>query len=326
MDYEILSRMKGARLIPVSINADGTEAKSQALVTSVKNSTGDYTLTIKPGFQVAPYFFGSARKDGIARHILQVPEAGIATNSLNIKSYNLSDVASDSPFDGFILGSAGRTPTYGVVENEVKCPMNAARMLFFHYNGTTPAQQAGLNPFEGTFTKQGTGLYTLTLRRPFFATPYVVIQSTSTTRLVEVATKDYKTITIEAVNSSSGAAADAEFLVMVMGQRARTENLKQFYPLRCPHAFTYFNPFEYDGATNAMIRGGAYISASEVSTAYTFVSNKKNQRSSYGLAIGSGAAILTGVNTRTTSGFNIDVESDSRVYGLEIAMRRGRYW
>lgn len=326
MDYDILSRMKAARLIPISINANGTEAINQALVTSVKSGTGQYDLTIKPGFQVTPYFFGSARKDGAARHILQVPQANITTNTIRVNTYNLSDVAEDAPFDGFIMGSAGRTPTYGVVENDIQTPMTGARMLLFHYNGTTSTQQAGLNPYEGTFTKQGTGLYTLTLRKPFFKTPYVVIQSTSTTRLVEVATKNYKTITIEAVNSSSAAAADAEFFVLVMGQMSRADNLKQFYPLRCPHAFTYFNPFEYNAPSSAMSRGGAYISASKASTVYTFASNKKNQRSSYGLAIGSGAAVLTGVNTRTTSGFNIDAEVDSRVYGLEIAMRRGRYW
>lgn len=325
MDFQLLSRHKQPRIIPVSIDADGSLAIPQAHITSARASEGVYTLDIKPGFQALPYFFGSPRKDGVARHFVKVPKASITKNQITINTLNLSDTLDDAPVDGFIIGTDGGSPHYGVVDQEVKIPMDGARMVLFHINGTAGTQQAGLNAAEGTLTKQGTGLYTMTFRRPFTKTPYVIFQSMSTTRLIEVATKDNKTITIEAFNSSSGAAADAEFLMVVIGQRANPDNLKHRYPFRCPHAFTFLNPFEYNSTSEEMVRGGQYMSATKDTLAFTFASTRKNQRTSYGLAMADGSN-LTAVNTRTVSGFNIDGEANGTYYGLEIAMRRGRYW
>jgi len=326
MDFRVLSNFKQPLLIPFSVNADGTKHKKSAVLDSAKTATGVYELTIKRPFQTTPFVFASCGKTGSTRHIIQAPIASADKNTVVLKTYNLSDSANDAPFEGFVLGAEGREPYYGVIEQKVCTPMNNARMLFFHYNGATPAMQAGLNQHEGTFTKQGTGLYTLTLKRPFSLEPYCIVQSFSTTRIVEWATKSATEITFESFNSSSAAAADSEFLVILIGQMSKYEELKMAYPLRCPHPFTYLNPFLYDGSADDMLLGEGYMSASKASTTYTFTDRRVAQKASYGLCLPDGAAVLSGVNTRTGAGFNVDVEADAKVQCLEIAMRRGRIW
>lgn len=320
--FKVQSRFADPRLMPVSVNADGSLLIPNNHLSVTKNGTGDYTIAVERSFQNTPFAFPTVRKDGVSRAYATIDRANFSTKNVRIKTYDLSDVAKDANFDVMLFGSDGGLPHYNVIPTNVRTPVLSPRMLLFYYDGANDVMSPGYDVHRGTMVKTGTGLYTLTLRQPFFNTVYVGAITNSLTRGVEIGTKDNKTITFETYNTSGAAAADTELFIWVIGSYSRGTGGRQLNELLAPQPFLFMNPFEYNGSTDAMVRGGQYIAKSKASTTYTFTPQRQSKRAMFALSVADGAN-LTAINNRTAASFKMDVDADTRVFGMEIGSRAG---
>lgn len=327
--FKVQSRMNDPRMLMLSVNSDGTLVNTSGnVVTVTKPDTGQYLISINRSFQQTPFVFGVCRKDGVARRFFSVDMPNVTSKQIPVRTFNLSDVATDAAFDILIIGSDARQSVYNAVAHNIQIAMQRPRMLFFRYDGATNTMAARMNPNEGTITKSGTGVYSLTLRQPFFSLARVVACTNSVTRGVEISASsdsfNNKVIGIETFNMSGGAAADTEVFLVVVGSFSRSNNGRTLQELLCPQPMTFINPFEYDGVGDAMLRGNAYFSASKAVDTYTFTGVRTNKTAVQALSCGDGA-VYSACNNRANNSFRVDVESATRVYGASIGMRSGGF-
>lgn len=325
MYYDVYSRMRNMRLIPISVEADGSMTVESRHVTVAKLATGQYGITLDRSAQQDLFILPTTRTDGVARHIAQVPKANLAAGSGRVYTYDFSDVAADAPFDALLVASDGRGNIFEVMQNLVYCALKKPRMMTLYYDGVN-GTLFGRHGYDVSVEKTGTGLYTITVRRPFQQEPIVIVGTSASTRVCEVATKSGSTITLEAVNASSGAAADAELTILIFGSDARQIYSKNSHVLKCPQPFTFLNPFEFNGTAGTMTRASASYSLTKNGAGdYTVTRRKPFPRAGFGICTTGGAAVSAGINTRTNAAFNVAAEADTAaIYGLDIGYARGR--
>lgn len=321
MLYELLSKCRNLRLTPVSIDSDGTVLQGGKNVTVTKGSTGIYTISLNSACQQTLFPLAITKKDSTTKKVVQATVADLTSRVAKVSIRTVGDVLADAPFDIFLLGSNGTGAVYGNVPTKVRVPMANPKMLIGYYDGANDVLKFGKN--EMSVTKTGAGLYTITFKRPFTNTPYVVGICNSKTRIVEYATKSNSEITLEVVRTDTSANADAEVFILVLASMSKMDYGKGSSPVMVPFGDCYLNPFEISSA-GAMTRGAGYLSCTKIGTGdYDLTPRKQNQIMTFALAMADGSANICGIDENAVNKFSIKAEGDSVVFGAEVGIQRG---
>lgn len=321
--FPMWSRTRSLRVVPISIAADGTTESRN--VTSVKSATGTYQVTLNRSTQQTLFPFPQVVADGVARHLAQVTVSSLTAKFFEIKTYTLGDVAADAPVDILLVGMDGASGAqFNVVPSKVMATLTKPRLLQFYYDGAGDSVYSR-HRWDGTFTKNSTGNYTLTLKNKFQQTPIFVVLTSSTNRAVEVSSKTNGGCLIETFAAATATAADAEIFVLVLGSDARQIFQRREHELKTNVHNTFINPYEYDFATNVFNRAGTMFSAVKNGTGDSTITRKRNfPKAGFGIAIANGAASQVAINTRTFEKFNLACDTDAKILGLDIGYAFGR--
>jgi len=328
MFFNIQSTFKNPRVVPVSVDTDGSLLIDNRAVTVTKTAgvDGTYVISLDRSCQQLLFGYAICKADGVARHVPQIAKADITAKQLTVRTYNASDVLADAAFDIFIIGSDGGLSSFGVPPNDVMCSLAWPKFLPFKYNGTTDTQEARTANF-GTFSKTATGRYTLTLTRtPFQGNFYVAAISENSDVIVEYTNKDHNSVDFELTDvSGAPAAADSTIYAFVIGSHRSQVFNRIDFPLVAPLPYLMMNPFEYIGSgTPADVRGEQYVTGSRAGVGdYDFTFARQYPFAGWGLAQGAESAIITAVNQFASTGFTIQADGDGTVFGLDLGFRRG---
>lgn len=101
----------------------------------------------------------------------------------------------------------------------VKSPQRLVRMMSLKVDGTGTASLSGTCANDVSLTDSGTGDYLLTFDEAFARTPEVLVTVTTNDRIARVATLAVGSVQI-ITEDLAGAAADADFHVMIVGSDA----------------------------------------------------------------------------------------------------------
>lgn len=108
------------------------------------------------------------------------------------------------------------------MKREIKVPQRLPRMLAFKVDGTGTASITQ-GSRQATLTDNGTGDYTLTFAEAFKRAPVCVATCITAGKVAEIAASAVGSVQILTKTATSGAAADADFHLMVLGYDAADE-------------------------------------------------------------------------------------------------------
>lgn len=104
---------------------------------------------------------------------------------------------------------------------DIKSSQRLPRQLHLKVKGTgTVAMQIGAS--DVTLTKNGTGDYTLAIKKPFARLPVVMVSSLTAGAICQVAAATASSVQI-VVKNTAAAALDADLMVLVQGYDAADE-------------------------------------------------------------------------------------------------------
>lgn len=103
----------------------------------------------------------------------------------------------------------------------IKSPQRLPRQLHFKVDGTGTASIV-IGSRDAALTDNGTGDYTLTFSQPFARLPVVVASSITAGAVIQIASATVSACQI-VVKDTSGAALDADLMIIVQGFDAADE-------------------------------------------------------------------------------------------------------
>lgn len=190
--------------------------------TAVRNSAGNYTLTLKSPLNRRFINVSSlVLNPGNGGYALGGNANGASLNTLNIVTKG-NDGANLEPagIDGILLGyRTAEADKYSGKLFEVHAPMLAPRFLFGQIS-SAGASTIGSGDFISS--KTATGTYSISFRKEFGQTPVIVVMGydDATATTVSVKTKTASTCEIEVYDQNANALVDGAFSIFVLGSQA----------------------------------------------------------------------------------------------------------
>jgi hypothetical protein len=185
-------------------------------VSVTKNGTGDYTLSLDPGFGRDPVVlimpFNAV--DGVSGRAETVTE-----NSVNVLTFNSADSAADTGFNFMILGSH-QTQDYARQKGgEILTPLRRPRLIGGSISN--PGGSASIDFGTGDFTlvDNGAGDYTITFDEPFEQTPVVIGEAltASSSAWVSAEAQSSTAVTLNVAIQTGSAFDTAQLSFLVLG-------------------------------------------------------------------------------------------------------------
>lgn len=309
------SRMKGTRIIPFSIAADGTS--SNPAITTSKTATGKYSITFKRAFQEKPFVLVQA-VTASNRRVAQVDAALQLLGSVGYEVRDDGGTLTDTAANGFIIGSEGLSPRY--VNRWTTYPANIhtilSRFMFFEFNGTTEVQTTGYT-FDGTITRTGTGLFTLTLARRASDSVICLAQSTVGNQKCEVATTSVTGATIE-VRDNGGTLVNGQFSLLVLAIDKQCSSPRETRRAKISGAGAVMFPYESDATQITRNTINNTFTDNGVGD-YTVGFSDSYSKAGFGFStvINDNATVVrVGMASRSTTGINVVSSGDATLNGI----------
>lgn len=178
--------------------------------TSVRNGTGDYTLTFRKGFGRTPIIAVCCQN--AATHVAKV--AAKSAESVQIKTFTAAAAAADCNFHIFVFGTLSRQET-GRTFSPVMTSQRKPRLIGLRIINTAGTPSASIGSNDVAVTDGGTGNYTLTFARPFKRTPIVVATASASLMCSTIAVSS--TAVNVFVADSAGSASDGGCDLLILG-------------------------------------------------------------------------------------------------------------
>lgn len=199
--------------------ASGVVSLGKSVCTVVRNGTGDYSLTFKPGFGQIPVILPGA--EGGSGLVCRVSEQG--PTSCRVLCHTIDAVATD-PTNVHLLvyGTASYFVRGGRRDKLLQTQNRRARLIAFRvdYTAGTPAIVIGGG--DATLTDVGTGVCRITFASPFVGAP-IVLANAFNARAVNVTSVSATSVDVQIV-SAGGSAADDNFWCVVLGHETTDVN------------------------------------------------------------------------------------------------------
>lgn len=107
----------------------------------------------------------------------------------------------------------------------IKSSQRLRRDIHLKVTGTgTAAINSVMDYLNATLTDDGTGLYTITLRKPFAEAPIVQVTSATTNLITEIVAVTSSSVQVRLKNSNTQAATDGVFNISIFGTDATGRN------------------------------------------------------------------------------------------------------
>lgn len=207
------SGIKNCALIGMKIvGATGALSIGLKDASCVRNSTGNYTLTLRRGFGETPIVVACAENSAEAMVLV----ASKSASTINITAFDFDAAAADpTAIHVFVFGTFSAQETgrsYSPVFTTQRKPRLIATRV--SYSGGTPTANINSNEIS-SITDNGTGDATLNLARPFKRAP-IVVATAVTTSSATVVSASASAVRIF-VGNSGGSGVDATFNVIMLG-------------------------------------------------------------------------------------------------------------
>ena len=197
------SSFRAPVIIEGQVAADGTKNIGGSTFTSVKNSTGNYTITFTRAFGRLPTVVPTTFTRNGAAHVKSK-----TNNSVTIQTYNAADSAADIKFNFVAYGSSSGHEVSldqgGLIEVGFRKPRIIGLKVTYSSGVPSIAIGTGLASVADT----GTGIATLTYTEAFAREPIIIAgPETGNVRWVSLASSTSTGVALEFSNAS-GTLAD----------------------------------------------------------------------------------------------------------------------